>query len=193
MDENAQQVFLAAAGPKDWPRVALHKVPTSTKTIGSGVAVDTPPKVALPQVSVRNIRSSDDSMSFDIDRTGAPVLVKMSYFPNWKVSGAKGPYRVTPNEMVVIPTSTHVSLHYGYTGVDLFAYLLTIAGILLAVLFVRWGPVDFDAEPKRSPLSVRLRHSLGRRRRGIEDPDELEPALAAPERSGRVPARDRGT
>jgi len=36
---------------------------------------------------------------------GQPVLVKVSYFPNWKASGAKGPYRVTPNLMVVIPRS----------------------------------------------------------------------------------------
>ena len=40
-----------------------------------------------------------------------PVLVKVSYFPNWQVSGADGPYRVAPNEMVVIPTSTHVSMY----------------------------------------------------------------------------------
>ena len=39
-----------------------------------------------------------------------PVLVKMSYFPNWQVSGASDIYRVTPNLMVVVPTSNHVTL-----------------------------------------------------------------------------------
>ena len=36
--------------------------------------------------------------------SGSPVLVKVSYFPNWEASGAEGPYRVTPNLMVVVPT-----------------------------------------------------------------------------------------
>ncbi|CAB4772048.1 unannotated protein [freshwater metagenome] len=61
----------------------------------------------------------------------------MSYFPNWKVSGADGPYRVTPNLMVVIPTSTHVRLHYGYVGIDLLSMLLSAFGIVgVAWLFL---------------------------------------------------------
>ena len=46
------------------------------------------------------------------------MLVKMSYFPNWQVAGADGPYRVAPNFMVVVPTDTHVELTYGRTGVE---------------------------------------------------------------------------
>jgi hypothetical protein len=60
----------------------------------------------------------------------------MSYFPNWKISGAKGPYRVAPNLMVVVPTQNEVRLNYGYTKFELFAYLLTAAGI--AIVIMRW-------------------------------------------------------
>ena len=73
----------------------------------------------MPPVAVSNITTGDDRISFDVDKVGVPVLVKASYFPNWQVSGAQGPYRAAPNLMVVIPTSTHVSLHYGRTPVDL--------------------------------------------------------------------------
>ena len=72
-------------------------------------------------MQVSNIEVDDDRISFDVDQIGQPVLVKTSYFPNWEVSGAEGPYRVTPNLMVVVPTDTHVSLHYGWTPVELFA------------------------------------------------------------------------
>ena len=73
----------------------------------------------------------------------------------WSWSGAKGPYRVTPNLMVVIPTSTHVKLHYGYTPVDGLGYLLTLGGIALAVAFVRYGPVRFDdPQPDVEPADV---------------------------------------
>jgi hypothetical protein len=61
----------------------------------------------------------------------------MSYFPNWQVSGAEGPYRITPNHMVVVPTSEHVELTYGWTGVDIGSYALSFAGIGGAVLLAR--------------------------------------------------------
>ena len=44
---------------------------------------------------------------------GTPVEVRVSYFPNWKASGADGPWRVAPNLMVVVPTSHDVTLTYG--------------------------------------------------------------------------------
>ena len=50
--------------------------------------------------------TGDDRVSFTVDKIGVPVLVKVSYFPNWEASGARGPWRVAPNLMVVIPTST---------------------------------------------------------------------------------------
>ena len=50
-----------------------------------------------------NVSWSDESISFDVDQVGVPVLVRVSYFPNWKATGADGPYRVAPNFMVVVP------------------------------------------------------------------------------------------
>jgi uncharacterized membrane protein len=80
---------------------------------------------------------TDDRISFDVSRLGTPVLVKVSYFPNWQASGATGPYRASPNLMVVVPTSHHVVLHYGYTPVDDVGWLLTLAG-LLGAGFMAW-------------------------------------------------------
>ena len=45
------------------------------------------------------------------------MLVKVSYFPNWEVEGAEGPYRIAPNLMVVVPTEQEVHLHYGRSDV----------------------------------------------------------------------------
>jgi hypothetical protein len=109
-------VPLAADGPDSWPRVSAD--------------AKSSPRRAVPAATVSRIRESDDRISFDVDRVGTPVLVKASYFPNWKASGAEGPWRVTPNQMVVVPTSRHVELHYGYTGVDLGAMALTFLGLL---------------------------------------------------------------
>ena len=79
----------------------------------------------------------EESISFDVDEVGVPVLVKMSYFPNWEVSGASGPYRVAPNFMVVIPQDTHVELTYGRTGVEYLSYGMTLLGFVGLVLLWR--------------------------------------------------------
>lgn len=143
-DFGAQDVFLAASGPKEWERVEAHKVESDVKTHGSTVTVDEPGRRPVQPAQVTDIRSDDNDISFDVDRTGSPVLVKASYFPNWRAKGAKGPYRVTPNLMVVIPTSNHVSLHYGFTPAEGLGYLLTFGGFGLAVYFGRQGTVRFD-------------------------------------------------
>ena len=92
--------------------------------------------VETKPTKVLNFVLEDSAISFSVDQVGQPILVRMSYFPNWKVSGAKGPFRVAPNMMVVVPTQKDVRLHYGYTKLDIFAYVLTAIGI--AVMFMRW-------------------------------------------------------
>ncbi len=149
-DFAGQDVLLAASGPKSWPRVGVQKVPTETETVGSSVEIDDPPRRPVEPITVTGIRSDSDGISFDVDRPGTPVLVKTSYFPNWKAKGAQGPWRVAPNLMVVVPTSNHVSLHYGWTPVDVFGWLLTVAGVAICVMWARRGPMKVD-DPDDAP------------------------------------------
>lgn len=134
----------AANGPKEWQRidVAIDMAVREGEPGSDSRKVDVvkpvqeivPAKVEPAVVS--DVKIGDDSVSFTVDKVGVPVLVRVSYFPNWQVSGAKGPYRVAPNMMVVIPTSNQVSMHFKASFVDRFAYLLTIAGFV--ALFVMW-------------------------------------------------------
>ncbi|MGQ0616765.1 MAG: hypothetical protein ACT4PW_07195 [Acidimicrobiia bacterium] len=130
-DPERWDVFLASSGPAEWARVQPG---------------DRPPARDMPDVEVSGVRSGVDGIAFDVDRVGAPVLVKASYFPNWKVEGADGPYRVAPNLMVVVPTSNHVSLHYGSTPLDYAAYLLTFIGIGLLVVLARRRPLGMPED-----------------------------------------------
>ena len=150
-DAATRDVFLAASGPKEWERVKARSIPTDVDTVGSGVTVDPPERRPITPAKVTNISSDDNDIRFDVDRVGSPVLVKASYFPSWRAKGAKGPYRVTPNLMVVIPTSTHVELHYGFTPAEGLGYLFTIGGIVLAIAFFRNGRVEFDERPDIEP------------------------------------------
>jgi hypothetical protein len=107
------------------------------------------PKKSLPAVTVSNIKSNDDSVSFDVSQPGVPVLVKTSYFPNWQATGAKGPWRASPNLMVVVPTGTHVSLHYGRTAVDWAGILLTVFGLLGLAGLASWKLIPLAPHPPR--------------------------------------------
>ena len=62
--------------------------------------------------TVSNLSVSDERISFDVSRTGTPVLVKVSHSGQWEVTGADGPYRTAPNFMLVLPTESHVELTF---------------------------------------------------------------------------------
>ena len=122
-DPSRWDVPLATSGPRSWSRVAPD-------------AVDVP-RTPVSPVEVSRVRADDRSISFTVDRPGRPVMVKASYFPNWRVSGAAGPYRVSPNQMVVVPTSRNVTLTYGRSSVEYLGWLLTLLGAVLLTLLVR--------------------------------------------------------
>ncbi len=132
-------------GPADWQRIDLQVDATRSDGLAPGasgrkidIVQPAEPIVAkkLPAVTVSNVQLGDQDLRFTVDQIGVPVLVKISYFPNWHASGAKGPYRIAPNLMVVVPTSTNVHLTYERSNLDYLAYLLTFLGIGL-LIFMR--------------------------------------------------------
>jgi putative flippase GtrA len=131
MNPESWDVLRAGAGPTSWAKVDPD---------------DPIPRLPVRPAQITGIRSSDNRIAFEVDRPGSPVLVKASYFPNWKVHGADGPWRVAPNLMVVIPTARTVELYYGYTPVDIAGWLLTLLG-LVGVLLLSRRALQFPEPP----------------------------------------------
>jgi len=122
-DPSRWNVELAQDGPSSWPRTPVDAIHPVVKRAGT--------------TTVSHITQTDSSVSFHVSRVGVPVLVKVSYFPNWHASGADGPWRVTPNLMVVVPTSHDVYLNYGTSAADTLGLLSTLLGLAaLVLLFV---------------------------------------------------------
>jgi hypothetical protein len=118
-DPSQWDVELAQSGPAQWPRTPVGDIRPTVKPAGT--------------TRVSAVTQTDSSVSFHVSRVGTPVLVKVSYFPNWHASGADGPWRVTPNLMVVVPTSHDVSLTYGASGADDLGLLATLIGLAALV------------------------------------------------------------
>ena len=144
LSEGPDALMLAADGPEQWPRMTLPSTDSGSDA-GSGTSdagrqqvmrrlaellPESAPRTDVEPAVVSDVVRRDHSISFSVDRVGTPVLVHTSYFPNWSASGAEGPYRVTPNLMVVVPTDTEVRLHYGRSAVEWIALVITLGGVV---------------------------------------------------------------
>jgi hypothetical protein len=151
-DPKAWRVELAADGPQDWPRVTAE---TATH----------PPVRAVPIARVSHIAATADTITFRVDRVGTPVLVKTSYFPDWKASGARGPWRATPNSMVVVPTAHTVTLTYGTSGPQELGLLVTVLGALALAALGAWPWLrrrrGRSPRPQTAPISEGAPEPLG--------------------------------
>ncbi|MFC1497373.1 hypothetical protein ACFLS1_02725 [Verrucomicrobiota bacterium] len=90
-----------------------------------------------PEISHEKI--SDNVIKFKTSAIGKPHIIKVNYYPNWKVRGAKKVYMVTPCFMLVYPEQEEVEIYYGYTFSDNAGRGLTLAGLamMMVMLYVK--------------------------------------------------------
>jgi uncharacterized membrane protein len=87
--------------------------------------------------SVTNEQIENEKLTFDTTAINQPHWIKISYFPNWHVKGADGPYLASPSFMMVIPRQHHVELYYGRTTANTVGQTLEIVGwLVVAGLFI---------------------------------------------------------
>ena len=126
--------WVVADGPADWPRIESIEERPDTE-------------IDVPEDPVSNIVVEDHRISFTTEAVGVPHVVKISYFPNWKATGADGPWRATPSLMVVVPTDNEVVIEFEDTWAESSGQILTIVGGAALIIggFVAW---------RRSPASA---------------------------------------
>ena len=115
-------VYAAETGPASWPRASSVTSMTTSSP--------------LPAVTVSHVHVGLQDLSFHVSRVGVPMLVKISYYPRWHVRGAIGPYRVSPNLMVVVPTSKDVSLNYTSTSALSLGNALSDVTVIVGLVVV---------------------------------------------------------
>ena len=65
-----------------------------------------------------------------------PLLVKVSYFPNWRVEGAEKIYIASPSLMLIFPEKETIRIYYGETLADKIGNLSSILGILIVFYYL---------------------------------------------------------
>jgi len=99
---------------------------------------------------VSNLDFEDHRISFTTTAVGVPHLVKVSYFPNWKATGADGPYLAAPSLMVVVPTEQQVVLEFTRSWAEYLGMISTfgVGGALIVLTVRRRGRRQGAAVPE---------------------------------------------
>ena len=93
-------------------------------------------RISIDNNCVIDEQVSNEEVKFKTSCIGKPHIIKVSYFPNWKVEGADKIYIVSPAYMLVYPSQENVRIYYGETTADTAGNALTILGILFLISLI---------------------------------------------------------
>ena len=99
------------------------------------------------EVEVKEKVSSDEII-IETTQLTHPLLIKVSYHPNWHVQGAEAVYLTSPGFMVVFPHSHRIRLYYAPGSINHIGWAGSILGLVLLCL-----PLSF-VSGKEKPGSI---------------------------------------
>ena len=132
-DPDNQDLWVTADGPPAWRRIS------TVAELGGSVPV-------AGEGEISDVQLDDHRISFRTTAVGVPHLIKVSYFPNWRATGASGPVRAAPAFMVVIPTQEEVTLRFARSDAETGGAALTVAALLTVLLASVWEQRRSDAD-----------------------------------------------
>ncbi len=77
----------------------------------------------------------EEEILIDGAEIGKPLLIKISFHPNWQVEGAKEIYLVSPGFMLIYPDAPQIRLYYGKTWPDYVGAASTCLIIFILLVF----------------------------------------------------------
>ena len=108
---------------------------TNYKVI-EGIEVSKINKIENSNLEVKNLKIDSKSISFETNSPNQLHLIKVSYFPNWKIIDGEGPYRISPSFMAVVPNSNSVSLVFKNSGTENILNYLSYISLSIAIIIL---------------------------------------------------------
>jgi hypothetical protein len=120
----------------DIPLVLADTVPADERARFAFVSTDPSELTRQPIRGRCEIEESIDHMEIRFTTTcpGKPHWISVSYFPNWRVEGAKHVFLASPAFMMVYPDQPTVTLRYQRIGADWLGIACTLLGIVLCLV-----------------------------------------------------------
>ncbi len=95
--------------------------------------LDELPKVRILENCEIEEHVYNEEIRFNTTCVNQPHIIKISYFPNWKVEGADKIYMVSPSFMLVYPKEETVRIYYGETTLDNASQFISVMGIFVVL------------------------------------------------------------
>jgi hypothetical protein len=124
------------------PLIEASSVPAADRSLFPHVAevADEPPRVAIDASCVIEEQIDHLEIAFRTTCPGKPHWISISYFPNWKAEGARGPFLASPGLMLVVPEGPEVRLEYRRLPVDWIGMVLSLLGLGICLAGLRAQP-----------------------------------------------------
>ena len=63
------------------------------------------------ELLISDLNIQNELITFKTNKPNQLHLIKVSYFPNWKIKNGYGPFRISPSFMAVIPKDELVEIN----------------------------------------------------------------------------------
>ena len=83
---------------------------------------------------ISNLTISSNEIKFTTNKPNELHIVKVSYFPNWKIEEGLGPFRISPSFMSIVPYEENVVLSFERANIETYSFYFGIFSLLLAVI-----------------------------------------------------------
>jgi len=67
---------------------------------------------------ISDLNIQNELITFKTNKPNQLHLIKVSYFPNWKIKNGYGPFRISPSFMAVVPTDELVEIKFEISNVE---------------------------------------------------------------------------
>ena len=83
---------------------------------------------------ISDLNIQNELITFKTNKPNQLHLIKVSYFPNWKIKNGYGPFRISPSFMAVIPKDEFVEIKFESSNTEKALNLLSILTLFGALL-----------------------------------------------------------
>ena len=92
------------------------------------------PSDSNTELLISDLNIQNELITFKTNKPNQLHLIKVSYFPNWKIKNGYGPFRISPSFMAVVPKDELVEIKFESSNVEKSLNYLSILTLFSALL-----------------------------------------------------------